>query len=245
MEKSTLVIVGAILLSGMLISTSVLISRGNLEARIAAEVRRQLGGEEPELVEAGDLVVELASDDPYQGDKDTAEIAIIEFSDFECPFCARFNSDGRAGIKDNYVDSGSAILVWKDLPLPFYEPSNINQAQAAHCVWEQKQNQGFFDFKSGLFAKKEAGDAIELSQINEIASTIEGLNQKAFQECLENEDKLTKVRDNQEDAGILGVNGTPGVIIGRLEGDRVIDAIRVAGALPYSTFEQIIEDYLK
>jgi len=245
MDKSTWAIVFSILMGAVLISTSVLVSDRNLTSKIALEIERQLNGEDPATDQQRNLSLELVSDDPFQGDKDSAEIAIIEFSDFDCPFCARFSADGRAGIKENYVDTGKAILVWKDLPLPFYEPSNINQAQASHCVWDQQQNQGFFTFKEALFTRKETGEEVGEAQIQEVAKGIEGLNIETFQECLETEAKLDKVRSNQELAKSLGVTGTPGVIIGRLEGDRVVEGIRIAGALPYETFEQIIEDYLK
>ncbi len=244
MEKSTPFIIGAILLSGMMISTAILMSRGNIEEQIRTELQRQLQGQEPELVEGGDLSLAIAEDDPYQGDADTATFAIIEFSDYECPFCERFHNDARPQLIEEYVETGQAIMIWKDLPLPFYEPINIQQAQAAHCVWDQTQNDGYFAFNRALFDLKKDGGEVEESDLNGLAEQIEGLDQDEFAACYESEVNVAKVQRNQEDASSVGVNGTPGIIIGRIENGQVVDGIRLAGALPFDVFQEVIEDYL-
>lgn len=247
MEKSTLFIIGAILLSGMMISTSVLMSGGNMEARIAAEVQRQIqgGGEEPELVQGGDLNLAIADNDPYEGDMDTAEFAIVEFSDYECPFCKRFHEESRTDLLEKYVATGQAVMLWKDLPLPFHDPLATQQARAAHCVYNQVGNDGFFAYGDAIFDTTDSGIGMEESELFDLAENIEGLNQGEFKNCYDNEDTAEKVASNMQDAETMGVNGTPGILVGRVEDGQVVDAIRLAGALPIATFEQVIEDYLK
>ena len=245
MTKSTLFIIGAILLSGMLISTSVLMSTGTSDSRIAAEVQRQLQGEEPELVQGGELSLTIADDDPYEGDMDTAEFAIVEFSDYECPFCKRFHEDSRSDLLEKYVDTGKAVMLWKDLPLPFHDPLATQQAQAAHCVYNQVGNDGFFDYGDAIFDTTDSGIGMEESDLFDLAKNIEGLDQGDFRSCYDDDDTLAKVQANKTQAEELGVTGTPGILIGRIENGEVVDAIRLAGALPFATFEQVIEDYLK
>lgn len=244
MEKSTLFIIGAILLSGMMISTTVLISGGNLEGRISAEIQRQLQGEEPELVQGGELTLAIAENDPYQGDMDTAEFAIVEFSDYECPFCKRFHNDARAELLERYVNTGQAIMVWKDLPLPFHDPLATQQARAAHCVYNQVGNDGFFAYNQAIFDTTDSGIGMEESELFDLAQEIDELNQGTFRACYDDEDTAEKVAANMAEAESVGVNGTPGILVGRIENGQLVDAIRLAGALPFETFEQVIEDYL-
>ena len=246
MEKSTLFIIGAILLSAMMISTTVLMAGGNMEARIAAEVQRQLqGGEEPELVQGGELSLAIAENDPYEGDMESAEFAIVEFSDYECPFCKRFHEESRSDLLDKYVKTGQAVMLWKDLPLPFHDPLATQQARAAHCVYNQVGNDGFFAYGDAIFDTTDSGIGMEESELFDLAKGIEGLDQGKFKTCYDSEATANKVASNMEDAEAMGVNGTPGILIGKLENGQVVDAIRLAGALPMETFEQVIEDYLK
>lgn len=87
-------------------------------------------------------------DDPIKGNKDKAKVAIVEFSDFECPFCQRFHSDTFSQIVSDYIDNDKAIYVYRDFPLSFHEPKASEAANAANCVREVAGDDKFFEFST-------------------------------------------------------------------------------------------------
>src|SRR5688500_745040 len=94
------------------------------------------GNPTPSVIEEGKVSID---DDPYLVDKDNAKLAIVEFSDFQCPFCGRFYTDTHDQLISEYVDNGDAILVYRDYPLSFHPQAEIS-AIAAECVHEQEGN---------------------------------------------------------------------------------------------------------
>ena len=76
-------------------------------------------------------------DDAYIGNKDTAKVAVVEFSDFDCPFCVKFYDETLGSLKDNFTSSGDVIFVYRDLPLPQLHAHAENKAQGAECAGEQ------------------------------------------------------------------------------------------------------------
>lgn len=85
-------------------------------------------------------------DDPILGDLNSAKVAIVEFSDFECPFCQRHHQTAYKDIVSNYVDTGDAVIVYRDFPLSFHEPKASEAAEAANCVFEVAGDEAFFEF---------------------------------------------------------------------------------------------------
>lgn len=85
-------------------------------------------------------------DDPIKGNKDTAKVAVVEFSDYECPFCQRFHNDTYDQIISKYVDSGDVIYVYRDFPLSFHEPKASEAASAANCVREVAGDDKYYEF---------------------------------------------------------------------------------------------------
>src|SRR3989344_1767617 len=75
---------------------------------------------------------ELADDDPYLGNKD-AKVVMIEFSYYQCPFCARFEEGAYVDIKKNYIDTGKVKFVYRDFPLSFHENAQ-KAAEASECA---------------------------------------------------------------------------------------------------------------
>lgn len=244
-NKSILLVVASILLSGMMIASAIVYNGS--QANKSGESQQPVVAQDPnDPVEARDISVDLSEDTPYLGNKDKAQIAIIEFSDYECPFCKRFHDGARLDIISQYVETGKAILAWKDYPLDFHDPLATKQAIAAQCVYEQKGNQGFFDYADLIFKNtKSGGDGMEESQLNELAKDIKDLNVAEFDTCLKEEKTADKVKAGIAFGNDNGITGTPGFIIGKLEDGKVTQGIRIAGALPIATFEQYLDELLK
>lgn len=91
--------------------------------------------------------------DPVKGDPKKAKVAIVEFSDYECPFCQRFHQTTFDQLIEEYVDTGKAIYVYKDFPLSFHDPVATEEAMAAQCVYEFKGDDAFFTFASAIYEK--------------------------------------------------------------------------------------------
>lgn len=246
-NKSILLVVASILLSGMMIAAAVLYN--GVQSRALSNnnnTANNAPAEQNDPIEARDINVDISEDTPYLGKKSEAKIAIIEFSDFECPFCKRFHEGSRPDIIKQYVDSGKAILAWKDYPLDFHDPLATKQAIAAQCVYEQKGNKAYFDYIDLIFANTESGgEGMKESKLNELAKAIKDLDTAKFDTCLKEEQTLDKVKASMDFANQNGVNGTPGFLIGKLEDGKLTGGIRVAGALPIATFQQYLDGFLE
>lgn len=169
----------------------------------------------------------LIDDDSIKGDPN-APITIIEFSDYECPFCQRFYLTTYQQIVENYIDTGKVNLVYRDFPLSFHQNAQ-KAAEAAECAGEQGK---YYEMHDLLFEKGVEGG---IDSFKNYASEI-GLNQAEFDECLDSGKMESEVKKDFADGQALGISGTPSFIInGKI----------LVGAQPYSVFEKEIEAELK
>lgn len=162
-----------------------------------------------------------------------APVKIVEFTDYECPFCARFVEQTYEQIKTKYVDSGKVRYIVRDLPLPFHQNAEL-AAVAARCAAKDGK---YLEMHDKLFEMQE-----EWSQESSAESTFVsyagelGLSTAGFESCLADEAVITKVQNDAELAAQIGASGTPTFIInGKL----------IVGAQPYNAFEAVIEDELE
>jgi protein-disulfide isomerase len=247
-NKSILLVVASILLSGMMISSAILYN-GSQSRAISNNTNNpapQAEQDPQDPIDARDINVDISEDTPYLGSKSKSKIAIIEFSDFECPFCKRFHEGARPDIIKQYVDTEKAILAWKDYPLDFHNPLATQQAVAAQCVYEQQGNKPYFEYIDLIFANtRSGGDGMQESKLNEIAKEIKDLDIAKFDTCLKEQQTVDKVKASMEFANQNGVNGTPGFLIGKLEDGKIVNGIRIAGALPIETFQKYLDELLQ
>ena len=156
-------------------------------------------------------------------------VAIVEFTDFECPFCARHATVTLTALKKQLVDSGKARYFALNLPLkmhPHAEPA----AEAAECAAEQGQ---FWRMHELLFARQK-----DLATTNfvDLAGEL-GLNLRQFEVCLDSDLALKRVRGHVEESQRLGVRSTPVFFLGRVRNDGSVDLLkRIEGARPFETF---------
>lgn len=170
--------------------------------------------------------IEIDSD-PLLGDP-AATVVMIEFSDFQCPFCKRHHQETFPELKSKYLDTGKVKLVFKDFPLPFHENAQ-GAAEAGQCAFEQGK---FWEYQDKLFANQENLDKKSLKQYAQEL----GLNQTQFDDCLDSEKYRQAVRNDIAAGQRVGIQGTPSFVIN----DTLVD-----GAYPFSVFESVIEEKLK
>jgi protein-disulfide isomerase len=173
---------------------------------------------------------------PVMGDP-KAKVAIIEFSDYECPFCRRYHRSTFRQIKHKYIDKRRIQYRYRDFPLSFH-PHARSAAVAAHCAGAQGEYWGMLhelfshDRKLGVDTYRAYARFMHLDE-------------KKFDRCLADSSQLALVKKNWEYGRNMGVDGTPAFFIGKVEGDHISDVTMVVGALPFAAFEQVLNAKLK
>jgi protein-disulfide isomerase len=182
-------------------------------------------------------------DDPILGNKD-AKVTMIDFTDYECPFCKRYFDETFSEIKKNYIDTGKIKYVVRDLPLSFHANAH-KEAQAAECAREQGGDDAYFKYHDEIFKRTTSnGAGIALTDLSVIADDI-GLSGAALQACLDSEKYKKEVDKDLADASSVGATGTPSFFIGKSSSDGVITGTPIIGAQPYSEFQTEIDKQLK
>jgi protein-disulfide isomerase len=168
--------------------------------------------------------IPINASDPFLGPED-APITIIEFSDFECPFCRRHNLEVFPRLMAEY--SGQIRYIFKDFPLTSIHPNAFSAAEAAHCAAEQD---GFWEFHDLVFE-----NAVFSQETYEQYASQIGINSSSFSRCLGENRYASEVQADYDFALQLGVRSTPTFFI---------NGIAVVGAQPFEVFAQVIDSEL-
>ncbi len=173
--------------------------------------------------------VTVLKSDWIRGDKD-AKVSIIEYSDIDCPFCARFHPTMKQIV--DYYD-GQVNWVYRHFPLISLHPDAPKKAEATECAGEQKGNEGFWTYLDYLFKNE-----VEVGELTKVASDL-GLNEKEFEKCLSSGKYAQKVSSHAKNAQFAGAKGTPYSVI--ISGDKIIPA---SGAMSFEQLKSRIEPLL-
>ena len=217
------------------------VSTEDLENAIAKLELKLLQNQLPAEKVQAPLPVKISADnDPVIGDKD-APITIVEFSDFQCPFCARFHVQTLPSIMDQYIDEGKAKLVFRDFPIQSIHPNALPASVAAECANEQGK---FKDMHDMLFEKQNEWNDIEtmsaVSLFIQYAEQME-LEKDVFESCISSGKYIDEIRKDLDDGRNYGVTGTPGFFIGNEE----IGFVELKGAQPFESFKKVIDAQLE
>lgn len=178
-------------------------------------------------------------DDPVRGDPN-AQITIVEFSDFQCPFCGRFFTQTLPLIEKNYIETGKVKFVYRDFPLPEIHPNAIPASLAAECADVQGL---FWEYHDKLFKNQLQWENLDKQNVvrtfEQYAEDL-GADTDTFNSCLESGKYLDEVQNDLNDGVSYGVTGTPGFFIG----NEKIGYTMVSGAQPYASFEQLLDQLL-
>jgi protein-disulfide isomerase len=175
--------------------------------------------------------------DAVMGSPD-AKVAIVEFSDFQCPYCLRFHSNTFPQLKENYIDSGKVQYIFRDFPLKQIHPKAVEASVAANCGGLQGK---YWEMHHGLFInQRRLGPEL----YNELATST-GLDLEAFEACMEDPEQVTEVEKDLAYGQSVGIRGTPHYFVGRIEGDQIVDVKPLSGAQAYQAFANIIDPLLQ
>lgn len=233
MEQRNLLIPAAIVAAGVIIAAAVLYTSGVFQkgapaapAGSSALPAAAPSGAAGTLPDAG----ALADDGPLLGNP-SAPVLIVEFADYQCPFCGSFSRDIEPKIIDTYIKAGKARLVYRNFA--FLGQESEWAALAARCAWEQDK---FWQYHDYLYRHQqgENGGAFSRENLKRFARDL-GLDPVRFGTCLDGDKYLTAVRKDTADGQSFGVTGTPTVFI---------NGSPLVGALPWEQFQSAIDSAL-
>ncbi len=165
-----------------------------------------------------------------------APVMLIEFTDLQCPYCARFALQTFPQLKRDYVDTGKLRYAARDLPLSFH-PFAIPAAIASRCAGEQGR---YWDYRESLFRLQ---GRLGEEPYDELAEQL-GLDRAAFANCRLDPDQLAAIEQDTSLARAQGIASTPSFVLGRLvEGQFVGE--QFSGAQPYADFAARIDALLE
>ena len=169
------------------------------------------------------VTVELG-DSPVKGNAN-APITIVEFSDYQCPYCGKFFSETLPSIDKDYIKTGK--VKYKDFPLGFHENAQ-KASEAARCVGEQKGDAGYFKMHDKLYANQ---NDLGVDNLKKLAKEL-GVDSAKFDKCLDDGKFADAVKKDLAYGQQLGVSGTPAFFVNEK---------MLSGAQPYSVFKQMID----
>ncbi len=203
---------------------------------------QQQQAEEQRRREAAGAAKPVDGEDHILGNPD-APVKLVEFSDFECPFCKRFHRTMKR-LMDEYGKDGKVAWVYRHFPLDSLHSKARKEAQAAECANELGGNEAFWAFSDRLFEVTPANDRLDLALLPQIAQEI-GLDRAAFEACLEGDSRGGKyaahIEADVQDAIASGGTGTPYSLVIAPNGK----TFPINGAQPYAAVKAIIDLALK
>ncbi len=174
---------------------------------------------------------------PFRGAAN-AKVAIIEFSDYQCPFCARFEKDAYPQILKDYVDTGKVKYVWRDLPLVDMHPHAQKAAEAGNCAGDQGK---FWEMHDLMFENQQA---LAPADLTKHAATLQ-LNTGLFQTCLDSGRYAAEIKNDVAEAVKFGISGTPSFLVGVVQPNGSVKVVKkMVGTKPFAEFKAAIESAL-
>lgn len=214
---------GAIVLAGAVIAIAVIFSVRNGPS--GNSPTQNSGGRAGTAAIAG--LPAVTSSDFVLGEAN-APVTIIEYGDFQCPFCDRFFRETEPVLREKYVKTGKAKLIWRDFA--FLGPESTWAANAARCAGEQGK---FWEYHDYLFNNQQGENrgAFSKDNLKSFASVL-SLDKGKFSACFDSDKYASEIQKQTKEGGEAGVQGTPSTFInGKI----------YVGALPTATFIQIID----
>jgi protein-disulfide isomerase len=180
---------------------------------------------------AGPVDINLKSNTQFLGNAD-AKVTVVEFADYQCPYCEKWYSDIMPQLKSQYINTNKIKFVYQDLAI--LGPDSSAAAEATHCAADQNR---FWQYHDYLFSHQgqENGGWAGATNLKKFAKAL-GMNTAQFNQCLDSGKYKQEVLDETAAGKSYGVSGTPSTFVnGQI----------VVGAQPFSVFQQAIDAALK
>ena len=214
------------------------LKQGQLQLqRELQEINALLRRRQPAAIDVQNVVLTIDGY-PSKGSQ-SAKLILIEFTDYQCPFCGRHFQQTSPQIERDYVNTGRVRYVVRDFPIESIHKDALKAAEAAHCAGEHGQ---YWEMHARLFNGQNALTADDLSTY---AGAL-GLDVQSFRRCLDSNKYGAKIRQDLAEAQKAGVRATPTFLLGVAEpdGSSVKVVKMIAGAHPYTVFKEVLDSLL-
>lgn len=220
---------------GSLTNKVATLEKGTTPTIAAGDVKQPTQTGNPAPSAAAQKAKPVTAADHIRGNKN-AKITLIEYSDFECPFCKNFAPTTQELLK-TYGDK--IRLVFRHYPLPFHQNAQ-KEAEASECIAQLGGNDSFWKYTDAIFERTTSnGTGFALDKLGSLAAEL-GVNQQQFQSCLDSGKYAKLVKDSVAEGQTAGVQGTPSTFIVDSKGNSQI----VVGAQPIDSFKTVIDKNL-
>ena len=205
-----------------------------VDAIIAWQNGEAPGGGEPQADPSTNL-----DDDAIMGDLSTAQLALVEFSDFNCPYCARFHAETLGAIKEKYIDTGQLVYVHRDY-VGVGGPTTHATAAAAECLRDQAGDDTYYDLVEYLYSAQ----GVKNEALVRTFAEEQAFDTAALDDCVAEQAFREEVAADTTSAQSKGVRGTPAFVLGTLAEDGSVTGVTIAGAQPFENFDRLIQEQL-
>ena len=174
-------------------------------------------------------------ENPVRG-SDSAKVALLEFTDYQCPFCFRHTTQTQPQIEREYIEAGKIRYVSFDMPIASLHPLAFKASEATHCAEDQGK---FWEMRERLFANQRS-----LEPWNAHAEAL-GLDVAQYEACLSSGKHADAVRSDMAEAQKAGASGTPSFVVGLVDEkdpSKVHGLTFIRGAQPFTAFKVALDD---
>jgi protein-disulfide isomerase len=244
MKNYLVAIMSAIILtmSGNVLAAPMTKDQGDAILKELREIKQLLARPQQQQAQAAPSAPQAPQNMKVKGDaiyvlgKSDAPLTMVEFTDYQCPYCGRFETTTFPEIKKNFIDTGKLRLILRDLPLGDMHPFALKAAQSVHCAGDQGK---YWEMKELVFKNQ---NKIDVDSLAGYAKDL-ALNGDTFKSCMADGKHLKEIGDEAKYAQSLGITGTPTFILGKTAGDTVEGRV-IVGAQPLAVFEAAINEML-
>ena len=225
----------AIIIAGVIIALGILFANRNADTKGSANTNDTTNTDT-----TGDTYKSATTkiaDGAVLGNRDKAKVAIVMYSDYQCPYCQTFEKDTLSDIVSNYVDTDQAIFVFRNYPLSFHGDITYTSAYAGECVLDQLGSEKLREFHSKTYLAK------DMTAVNTAAQEL-GVDMTKYNACVTNQTFKGRVDADFTAGQAAGVTGTPGFVVGTLDGDGNVTGKLIEGAYPFASFKAVIDEML-
>ncbi len=239
-NKNSYMLPVSIILAGIIISVALILSSHNKNSttKDTNSTNAYSSQSSSSSTNQGSKTVTVSlGTNPIEGNINKAKVGIIEFGDFQCPFCKEFYNSTQAEIISTYVNTGKAVFAFRDYPLESVHPLAMNMAIEGRCFGEQGK---FWQFDNIMYTTNQDTNtpSVVLGYAKEL-----GLNINKYQSCVASDQYQTQIQNDINAGNAIGIQGTPTIVIGKLVNGKVEGRV-ILGAYSFSYFEPIINSYL-
>jgi protein-disulfide isomerase len=240
LKKLLIAMIGAslVMTSGAVLAAAMTKEQGDAILKELREIKQLLAKPRQQQAPSAPQMPEnmtVKGDVQYVLGKSSAPLVMVEFTDYQCPFCGRFETTTFSELKKNFIDTGKLRLMVRDMPLDFH-PFALKAAQSVRCAGDQGK---FWEMKELVFKNQNKIDVDSLAGYAKDLS----LNGDTFKSCMADGKHLKEIGDDVKYAQSLGINGTPTFVLGKAVGDSVEGRV-IVGAQPLEVFEAAINEML-